>query len=137
MLIKILQNIRDSFVTSKWPDQSDPNLTQILDPEGQRNPTWPKFRPLGPNPIRNWVGFESGLLKYMFGLNPNLDPFWGQPLGRIGRIKLWPCICWIIGIQAMLMATKITMQIRPTKSSSLFLASERKHLKSKYLFSLV
>ena len=40
-------------------------LNLILDPEG---PTW------------KWVGFKSGLLSiYIIGLNPNLNPFWGQP----------------------------------------------------------
>ena len=60
----------------------------------QPDPTQPKFGPCGPNPTRlnpnldPWgptrpeIGVKSGsfgFIKYIKGLNPNLNPFRGQP----------------------------------------------------------
>ena len=58
------------------------------------NPTQPEFGPWGPNstqlnpyldpwgPTRPKIGLKSGsfgFIKYIIGLNPNLNPIWGQP----------------------------------------------------------
>ena len=53
------------------PDHPDPNC----DPEGQAETTQPDFEPWGPNPTQKRVGF----IKYIIGLNLNLNPSWGQP----------------------------------------------------------
>ena len=69
----------------------------------QPHPTQPEFGPWGPNPTRlnpnldagapTWpeIGFKLGsfgFIKYIIGLNPNLNPFWGQP-DPIGPVY-WP-----------------------------------------------
>ena len=74
----------------------------------------------------NFLGIDKS--HYFIEYNHNLLFF--LPFNLV-EPSLWPCICWMIGIQAMLMATKTTMQIRPTNRSSLVLASLRKHLKHK------
>ena len=69
----------------------------------QPDPTQPKFGSWGPNPTqlnpnldpggptRPKIGFKLGsfgFIKYIIGLYPNLNPFWGQP-DRIGPV-FWP-----------------------------------------------
>ena len=51
------------------------NPTQIFDPENKRD----KFGLWGLNPIQNQVLIEVIWVDYIFGLNSNLNPFWGQP----------------------------------------------------------
>ena len=65
------------------------------------NLTQPEFGPWGPNPTQNWV--QIGYIKYITGLNPNLNPIWGQ-LDPIGPIFLpWgptrPNLTQILGLE--------------------------------------
>ena len=54
-------------------------LNPILDPEG---PTWPE---------NGSCRVQIGFIKYIIGLNSNLNPFWGQPdpIGPVFR-SWWP-----------------------------------------------
>ena len=57
--------------------QNETKFTQIIYPEDQTQP----------NLIQTWaVGFQPdpklgsvGFIRYIIRLNPNLNPFWGQP----------------------------------------------------------
>ena len=54
------------------------NLTRIytnFDPEGQPDQSQPDFGPIRPDPKNGSGWVQIKFIKYIIGLNPNLNPF--------------------------------------------------------------